>query len=384
MNCVKCGKSFQDDAVFCPYCGKKCAILPRKKKIKQRGNGQGTAYLSPNGKSWTAHAVVYNPKRQQKKKSGFPSKTAALSYCPIMRAELLNTEPKADPKTLKQIYDEWETWYEPRVKSMSGYSAAFAHFKPLHERIISTISTGELQTCMDDCDKGKRTHQMMKVTAGLLWSYAFDRKYVDRKITENLYTGKGRSRKREALTEKEVDAIRDAIGKYRYAEYIYCLCFLGFRPGEMLELKKSQLHHEEENDIWYLVEGKKTEAGRDRIVTIPPKILPIILDRSYIPGTDLLFPMYVFTRNKDVFERFKPMTDAYLRESIFKPMMASLGLSDGKVPYSARHTYSNKLKKAEGEDIDKAALIGHSDYTFTQTKYQSTDLTELDKITKSF
>ena len=65
-------------------------------------------------------------------------------------------------------------------------------------------------------------------------------------------------------------------------------------------------------------------------------------------------------------------------------MMASLGLSGGKVPYSARHTYANKLKKAAGDDIDKAALIGHSDYTFTQTKYQSTDLVELDSITKSF
>ena len=388
MNCVKCGRSFQDDAVFCPNCGKKQGNFPRNRKVKSRGNGMGTAYLAPNGKSWIAHSVVYNPKKQQRKKSGFPSKTAALSYCAIQRAEMLSAEPALEPKTLKQIYDEWEPWYEPRVKSMSGYKAAFAHFAPLHERLIDTISAGDLQSCMDDCKKGKRTHQMMKVTAGLLWGYAFDRKYVERKITENLYTGKGRSKKREALTEDEVKSIRKAIGTHRYAEYIYCLCYLGFRPGEMLELKKDQLHHDEEKDIWYLVEGKKTEAGRDRIVTISPKILDIILDRSYVPGTDILFPMYEFAKSTDeskrVFKRFKPMTDAYLRESVFKPMMASLGLSEGKVPYSARHTFTNKLKNAAGNDIDKAALAGHSDYTFTQTKYQSTDLTELDKITKSF
>ena len=221
---------------------------------------------------------------------------------------------------------------------------------------------------------------MMKLLAGLLWGYAYDRKYVERKITENLYTGNGKSKKREALTEQEVEAIRQAIGKIRYAEYIYCLCYLGFRPGEMLELKKDQLHCE--NDIWYLVGGKKTDAGRDRIVTIPGKILPIIQERSYIPGTDLLFPMYVFNR-KGVFSGFKAMSDEYLRESVFKPMMASLGLSSGKVPYSARHTYSNKLKKATGDGIDKAALMGHSDYAFTQTAYQSTDLEDLDSITKS-
>jgi len=389
MNCAKCGKSFQDDALFCPYCGKKTVNFPKKIHTKQRGNGQGSAFLSPNKKSWTAFVTVYNPRKKQKKKSGFPSRAAALAYCPIMRSELLNGAPKTEPKTLQQIYDEWEPWYEPRVKSMSGYKAAYSHFQPLHDRLIETITAGELQACMDDCEAGKRTHQVMKVVAGLLWGYAFDRKYVERKITDNLYTGKGQSVKRDALTEKEVEAIHKAIGKYRYAEYIYCLCFLGYRPGEMLELRKDQLHHDDENDIWYLVEGKKTDAGRDRIVTIPPKILPIIIDRSYVPGTNLLFPQYSFTRVSKkkpipLFIEFKEMTDNYFREFVFKPMMKKLGIAEGKVPYSARHTFTNKLKKAEGDDRDKAALAGHSDYTFTQTKYQSTDLVELDNITKSF
>lgn len=386
MICLKCQKSFQDDALFCPYCGKKQVVSPRKHK--SRGNGQGTAVKSPNGRTWTALVAVYNPRRKTKKKSGFPSRTAALSYCPILRAELLNTEPAFDPKTLKQVYDEWEPWYEPRVKSMAGYSAAFAHFKPLHERIISSISAGDLQDCMDKCKAGKRTHQMMKVTAGLIWGYAFDRKYVERKITDNLYTGTGVIVKRESLTAEEVETIRKAIGEHRYAEYIYCHCYLGFRPGEMLELRKDQLHHDSKKGIWYLVEGKKTEAGRNRIVPIPDRILPYVLDRAFIPGTDLLFPQYNFakvSKERPVapFTGFKQMTDNYFRAVVFKPMMAKLGIAEGKVPYSARHTYADLLKNAEGNDRDKAALIGHSDYTFTQTKYQSTNLDELNNIAKS-
>ena len=77
------------------------------------------------------------------------------------------------------------------------------------------------------------------------------------------------------------------------------------------------------------------------------------------------------------------MSDNYFRENAFKPIMASLGIAEGKVPYGARHTFSNKLKDAEGNDIDKARLIGHSDYTFTQTKYQSTDLDELAAVMDS-
>ena len=384
MNCEKCGRIFQDDAVFCPYCGKKVAILPRKPRSKQRGNGQGTAFKAPNGKSWTALVAVYNPTRKTKRKSGFPSKAAALSYCSVMRNELLSGAPSIDPKTLQQIYDEWEPWYSPRVKSMSGYKAAYAHFHPLHDRLMDSITVGDLQGCMDACKAGKRTHQMMKVVAGLLWGYAFDRKYVERKITENLYTGTGTIEQREALDADEVETIRKAIGKYRYAEYIYCLCYLGFRPGELLELRKDQLHHDAKKDIWYLIEGKKTEAGRDRTVPISEKILPYIQQRAYVPGTDLLFPQYVFTRKQEpTFVRFKEMSDAYFREDVFKPMMQSLSIAEGKVPYSARHTFTDLLKNAKGNDRDKAALAGHSKYTFTQTHYQSTNLDELNDIAKS-
>ena len=77
------------------------------------------------------------------------------------------------------------------------------------------------------------------------------------------------------------------------------------------------------------------------------------------------------------------MSDNYLRENTFKPMMARLGIAEGKVPYAARHTFSNKLKNAAGDDVDKAALMGHSKYTFTQTNYQSTDLSELTAVMDS-
>ena len=71
------------------------------------------------------------------------------------------------------------------------------------------------------------------------------------------------------------------------------------------------------------------------------------------------------------------MSDNYFREEVFKPMMQQLKIAEGKVPYGARHTFSNKLKAADGDDIDKAALMGHSKYTFTQTNYQSSNDDEL-------
>ena len=148
----------------------------------------------------------------------------------------------------------------------------------------------------------------------------------------------------------------------------------------MLELRKDQVI--EHKGRLFLVEGKKTDAGRDRTVPVHKMIEDIIRDRLMVPGTDLVFPQYTFakaSRKRPVppFTGFKQMSDNYFREMVFKPICTALGVADGKVPYGARHTFSNKLKAAAGDDRDKAALMGHSDYTFTQTKYQSTNEDEL-------
>ena len=393
MICPKCKTENPDNAVYCMCCGRKNGTSARKSRIKSRGNGTGCAYR--RGNSWVAQVIIdwRIPSDESKPlipvkvtKGGFHTRDQALQYCPILKAEY--NGPTSSDMTLQQIYDAWEPWYSPRVdpSTMAGYRAAYNYFKPLHSDKIIDISADNLQKCMDDCPKGKRTHQNMKVVAGLLWKYAKAKHIVTQVESETLYTGKGQSVKREALTDIEVEKIRQAIGKYRYAEYIYCLCYLGYRPGEMLEIRKEQVI--EHKGRLFLVEGKKTDAGRNRTVPVHQKIESIVRSRLYVPGTDLIFPQYTFTkaskeRPEPLLISFKQMSDNYFREQVFKPLCGRLGIANGKVPYAARHTFSDKLKKAEGEDIDKAALMGHSNYTFTQTKYQSTNLDELAAVVDS-
>ena len=372
----------------------------RKPRPKTRGNGQGTAYQRPGEKTWTVEVVVgkrypngdiTKPKRPvRKKKGGFPTKRAALDYAPILKGE----QPVKPQMTMEDVWLAWKPSHEKRVdaSTMACYVSAYKHFQSLHGIRMDMISSDDLQQCMDACKAGKRTHQNMRTTAGLLWAYALDKGVVDRDITKNLYTGKGESVQREPITPEEEKVIWSAVGKERYAEYVICLCWLGYRPGELLELRKSQLFcanlaEKPEDDpipVWYFVSGKKTAAGKNRIVVVPDQILPFVIERTYIPGTDLMFPMYQFDRKKEKFLGFKQMTDNYFREMVFKPMMSRLGIAEGKVPYGARHSFANKLKHAAGADRDKASLIGHSNYLFTQSAYQSTDLADLKRIVESF
>lgn len=382
MICTKCKQEVVQGAIFCPWCGKK-QTTTKKTRSKSRGNGTGCAYYSAKYRYWIAQVVdgYREPADKtkpmipiKKTKGGFKRREDALAYCAMVKAEKNKTA--VINMTLKEVYDAWDPWYSPRVDpdTFGCYRAAFAHFKPLHDVNIRNISAGDLQKCMDDCPRGHRTHQNMKCTAGLLWAYAIDNNLADKDITENLYIGKGASVQREPLTDIEVEKIRKEIGKDRYAAYVYALCYLGYRPGEMLEIRKEQVHEHEGH--LFIIEGKKTDAGRNRIVPVHEKIESIIRQQMSTDGTEYLFPMHIIDR-KGTFKGFKVMTDNYFNKYAFRPLADRLGIPKNKVPYSARHTFSDKLKNAEGTDKTKAALIGHSDYKFTQKKYQSTDMDEL-------
>jgi len=342
---------------------------------KSRGNGQGSAYK--RGKTWVAQVVIgyrlpsddsKQPIPIKRRKGGYKTKAEAIAAC----AGLRTASKRPDRVTLDQLYSEWETSYRGRVgaSTMVCYLSAFKHFASLHATYVDLITARDLQECMDSCPSGKRTHQNMRCIARLLWAYALDADYVQKDVTANLYTGKGETKQREPITEEELEVIRAAIPTEPYAAYVYALCYLGFRPGEFLKLKKADLHTDA--GVTYLVGGGKTEAGRDRRVPVPAQISDIISQRMEVPG-ELLFPK----------ADGKPMSDEYFNKHVFKPLMARLGIAAGKSPYSARHTYADKLKAVVGDDHAKAALIGHTDYNFTRSAYQSTGIDELAAITDS-
>lgn len=358
----------------------------------RRGNKQGSVYYRKDRKQWTAQIVIgWKPPTKEggsmipvkKTLGGFKSRKEALNVLNLLLEGKQSSKSKV---LLNDVFEEWYKKYEPRVapKTMKGYRQSYNYFADVHYRRISTITAAELQSCMDKCPCGKRTHQMMKVVAGLIWGYAFDSDYVQKDITQNLYIGKHEVKIREPLSEEDVKMIKNSIGKIRYAEYIYCMCYLGFRPGEFLEIRKDQVFCEtiHGEQIYYIIQGKKTTAGRNRKVIIPRQISTYILERLYIPGSEYLFPFYFFKRNGELKE-LRRMTVNYFDESVFKTLKTQIGIKGNKVPYSARHTYADKLKKAEGDVRDKAALIGHSDYNFTRVQYMSSPLEDLKTVTDS-
>lgn len=380
--CRKCKRETPTDALYCPWCGVLQKPAQRTHKPRTRGNGAGTAFK--RGRTWYAQVtvsmkpVVSGGKTRSQAvratKGGFATKRDALAYCPTLKEEAMSRR-RSEKKmlTLRQVYDLWLPLHEGKVShsTINCYKAAWKYFAPLYDVEFADIDLDDLQECLDDCDKGKRTKENMKALAGLLMKYALPRHYTDMNYAEFLDTGNGEKRTHPAFSAAQVERIRDAVGTIPHADIVCCLIYTGFRPTELFALTK------EDYKDGILYGGIKTAAGKNRAVPVSQKIAPIIAARLQSDSA-FLFPKDDGTH----------MSLNYFRKTYFYPVLAALGIQpldapespDNYVPYSCRHTFANLLKTAPGSEKDKAGLIGHEDYKTTIRHYQSAELDALRAI----
>lgn len=375
MQCIRCKKEIQDDFVYCPYCGKKQV---KEKRVRQRGNGQGTVYKDGNRYRAVVTLGYYrdeNDKLKRKTKSArFDTKKDAVAAIPLLRNS--PTKKTHYDITFKSLYDKWLPTHEAGKSTLDCYKAAMNYFEPVWFTQMQFLEIEDLQECLDDCGKGKRTRQNMKTVCGLIYKYGIPRQCVpdNLNLSTFLKVSGDDSSPRSSFSDDEIEKIRKAIGKVDHADWIYCMIYLGFRPNEFLALKVTDYNLKEKA----FVGGGKTEAGTNRTVTVSPKIQPYI---ESIIGTRTGGPLIRAPQGG-----FWDYSN--FRQDIFYPTLEAIGIENPKEsngvhrysPHSCRHTFATLMKRVSGADKDKLELIGHTS-TEMLRYYQDVSLDDLRKIT---
>ena len=349
------------------------AQVEQKHRARTRGNKQGSVYK--RGNVWQAAVTVKSSRNgsrwEQKRiyKGGFPTKKAALSWIATVHTSGISSTPCY----FAEAYKKWYEAHKNQVKSMGRHDAAYKYLAPIHGKKVDSILPADIQECINACTKKISTRSNIKKLAIYVFDWCIDNNMILKNPASKTEVGPYDETKRAPITMDQVRTIYNS--KLEYSEYVIALCFLGFRPSELFALRKTDVHYK--GSICYLVQGSKTEAGRDRAVTVPPDIVPILTQQMAL-DSDFLFPRKI--TNEDGTVSYVQMTEKHFREYIFKPMIKQLGIS-GILPYGARHTYSNLLGDSAGADKDKAALIGHAKYSTTVKLYQSSDLEHMQAIT---
>lgn len=374
MKCRKCHAEIADSSKFCNMCGAKQDI---KQNPKSRGNGLGSVYKRSDG-SWIAiktigYEIMPDGKKRRitRSKSGFKTKRGAVEYLP-----LLTGERQKKSITFQQLYDAWFPTHRAGKSTMDCYKSAYKYFRPIYIMKLDSITVDDLQDCIDECSKGKRTRENMKALAGLLYKYAIPRHQATLNMGQYLIVGGGDNGSKDGLPIEAVRTIEENINSVPGANYVLCQCYLGFRPSEFLALDAANYNREERAFIG----GAKTDAGKDRIVTVSPKIQSIVdgLVNGKSSG-----PVFCADNGKQMTsEAYRALFyDVLDKCGIDNPVKEVDGIKRKKyTPHSCRHTFATMMKRVPGADKDKLELMGHTSPEMLR-HYQDVSFEDLRKVT---
>lgn len=384
-NCInrRCNRELQDDFAYCPYCGKNQS--DNKPKNRRRTKGTGSIYIRKDNKS-KPYAAASSVTGKQVYLGAFATKREAenalkdYEYNPVNGFNM----------TLEQLHSKWlkTKAYERLGKSVkSNYTAAWIKLEPLYKRKLRDLRTSDYQYIIDYYDNphhevgvggklkyldrtGKGTYNVtgtpkfcnglgysalhkVKCLLTTLYTFAMKEDIVNKNYATFIELPEKEETTATRFTEVQLELIKQNVGKVPYMDYIYIMCYVNFRVSEFLELTPDR-YKVTDSGIHYFVGGKKTDAGKDRIVPIHPKIQKLVQNCIENAGET------IFCRTHSDFG--KAMNKDYFLKYCFRPALQTIGLGDEYTPHSCRRTFSTRMSAAGARQEDIIALMGHTDY----------------------
>ena len=267
--------------------------------------------------------------------------------------------------TFAEVYDKWKKEKFDTVghSSQLGYIAAFKTCESLHQIRFVDLKSSNLQEIVGNPEIKHGSKRKIKVLFNQLYAYAMKNDIVTKDYSKYVDIGKNTEEStRKPFTSEEIKRLWDLISENDWIDTILIMIYTGFRIGELLEIKNSDI--DLKNKI--IKGGLKTEAGKDRLVPIHSKILKLVENRMN-------------TKNEYLIVNFKGKQmkyDNYYKEK-FKPIMEELGMNHK--PHDTRHTFATLLSNADANKTSVKKLIGHNSYTTTEKFYTHKDIEELRK-----
>lgn len=259
--------------------------------------------------------------------------------------------------TVAQVYEAWSARKLHRVSASVAavYRSSWKHLDMLVSRRMRDLCTDDLQQVIDRMERDGMSRASMEKVRGLLrelYKYAMERDIVTKDFTAYLELPEvGPKYERGTLTEAQLQAVAELAAEgFPWADTVLFLCYTGFRVGEFLALTPASYHA----DGRYLVGGSKTKAGKDRIVPVHPRVLPILLRWLATGGR------YLFHRDDG-----EQIPAPWYRERAFRPVMERIGLPQA-TPHWCRHTCASRLRAAGADELAIKRILGHADKDITE------------------
>lgn len=153
----------------------------------------------------------------------------------------------------------------------------------------------------------------------------------------------------------------DNVDSLRFVDWILIQCYMGWRPQELAKLRIEEVNLSEQ----YIIGEMKTDAGKNRVVPIHPRIKSLV-QKNYNQAINL-GSIYLFNDPDAVKGGMTITYDKYAGR--FTKIMTALKFREDHRPHDPRKTFITMAKKAEVDEYVIKRLIGHRVTDITESVY---------------
>lgn len=179
--------------------------------------------------------------------------------------------------TLGEFFERWYKRIEPTTSKtvLENHRMSWKRLDNLGKMPIKDIKADHIRDWLEGIDLKPNTKNRLKSTMHQVFEYAVENDVVHKNPVKFVKLEATTEKVGAIFTDEEINYLWEHANDYVDNKTLLILIYTGMRIGELLSLEVDKMHLDE----GYMIGGSKTEAGRNRIIPIHHKILPIVRER---------------------------------------------------------------------------------------------------------
>ena len=224
---------------------------------------------------------------------------------------------------------------------------------------MKDIRPNHMEGVIRDAKVGQSTKQRMKSLYNMLYRYALKAEIVDKNYAQMCDSVKSGDPQiiRVPFSDDEIQSLWDHVD-FPFVDMVLVGIYTGWRPQELCVLRVDDIDIENMT----MTGGLKTDAGKNRIVPIHPRIQPLVLrryDQAVAKGSaTFFFDVESQTGLGMTYDKYR------LR---WNKIQSALHMTHR--PHDTRHTFITLAKAAGVDEYILKLIVGHAIHDVTEKVY---------------
>lgn len=393
--CPECELNVSDKAMTCPHCGYpisgKAGPSSGKKKTRRRrrlpnGFGQISEIRGRNlrkpframvttGKDPSGRLIV----KPLKPNSYFETYNDAYAALVEYNRNPYDLDERI---TVEELYERWSSAYFKTLGAISSartIQTAWHYCESIYDMRVSDLRARHIKGVMEEGTaeiRGaiKRPSPVMKTRIkslfNLMLDYALEYELVDRNYARTFELSNDLIKEVEdkrcghiPFSKEEIDKLWSVIDAVKWVDVILYQCYSGWRPQELGWIRIEDVDLEN----GFITGGMKTDAGRNRIVPIHPRVFDIVAKHYKLAQS--LGSEYLFNCD-DTLTHTSNTRLSYAKYNLrFTKIVTNLKLNPDHKPHDGRVHFVTQAKEYKVDEYAIKRIIGHNITDLTERVY---------------